>query len=614
MRRPIATTVPVTLAVLAVACVAAPARAQDSDLQTKFWPRSDISFPIDLAEFERLDPRPASIRFYAAPPNGRFKLIANKRPNELDKIIDKQDPSATPRRGFTYVAAADGVEEFAVQYEYDGGRLAPKSPTPQFRIHFDTKLPEVRATASGTNGIRWEATDANLVPSSIRIEGQYAGETQWQLLNTGELKADDSFRWNTIPANKTLEVRVSARDRAGNNGYSRIIRLGSKADRADPDFNKKPGVGSFGDPITKAGGGSGRTGSGFGGLDEFPSGQAKIEYRSTNKLNVKSKVTHITRSGVKAAQLFVQSGTTDWVPAGKKEGLNFTLDTPDPVVEIPYDAPRDGLYGFIIQPISGAGTKADDPRPGDAPQFLVEVDTVKPEITIKNIRVGGGGLNGPLVEVEWHSFDKNEMPEPITLEYSDDDKKTWKPITAKTQNTGKYTWEITDKKLWRFHVRASAVDKAGNNNFDVTKEPVLVDLDKPAGTVDQVNPNGEASFRKQVNLNDDRFQPAASTPPATLTVKPASAAPTETKPAAPLPIGGRIGAPPVSNLPEPKKEDEKPKEPKKIDADVPPVDISKPIDLPPIKSDPTPPAPAGGTTAIPIPELPPIVPPPAEKK
>jgi hypothetical protein len=277
------------------------------------------------------------------------------------------------------------------------------------------------------------------------------------------------------------------------------------------------------------------------------------------------------------------------------------------------------LYGFIIQPISGAGTKADDPRAGDAPQFLVEVDTTKPEISLKNIRVGGGGLNGPLVEIEWTSSDKNEMPEPITLEYSLDGINEWKPIVAKTQNTGKYTWEITDKKLWRFHVRATALDKAGNSNSDKTKEPVLVDLDKPSGTIDQVNPNGEPGFRKQVNLSDDRpGTTPVSNPPAPLTVKPVSSNPTETKPTpATPPIGGRIDAPPIPNFPEPKKDEpkkgeEKQKDIKKIDAEGSPIDMTKPIELPPVKSDPIPP-PAGGTTVVPLPDLPPVLP-PSEKK
>lgn len=610
MRRPIPTPAPLAVGLLLAVCGSAGAQSAP---QTKHWPRHDISFPIDRAMLDTLDPKPASIRFYAAPPDGRFKLIANKKPSELDKIVDKQDPTATPRYGFTYVAAGDGVEEFAVQYEFADGRLAPAKPAPQFRIHFDKTPPEIRASATGTNGIRWTITEDSLVESSIRIEGQYAGETQWQALNTGELRADDSFRWPTIPAGKTLEVRVFARDKAGNGGYSKVIRLGAGGGRADRDRDRtetdprKP----LGDPLTRTDGGSrgdggNRVGTGFGGLDEFPTNRAKIEYRSTNKLTVRSKITHITRSGVQAAQLFVQSGTADWVPAGKKDGLSFTLDTPDPTVEIQYDAPKDGLYGFIIQPISGAGTKADDPRQGDAPQYLVEVDTTAPEILIKNVRVGGGGLNGPLVDIEYVSSDKNEMPEPITLEYSED-KTTWKRIVDRTANSGKYTWEIQDKKLWRFYVRASAVDKAGNSKFDVSKDPILVDLDKPSGTVEQVNPNGQPTTpRKQVNHTpDDRPNVAAA--PATLNVLPAKndAPPAAPADRTPLP-------PPIKD--EPKKEEKKPDA--GIPPTLPPIGEPKPADPPPVKADRMPPVappttlppvppPAGGGGTVPIPDLPP---------
>lgn len=612
MRRLWANTIPAAAAVLALA-TAGPAPAQDA-LQTKYWPRHDISFPIDLAAFDALSPRPTSLRFYAAPPGKPFQLIANKKPADLDKIVDKQDPAATPRRGFTYVAARDGVEEFAVQYEYSDGQLAPAKPVAQHRVHFDTTPPDVKATASGTTGIRWLVEDANLVPGSVRIEGRYPNETQWQPLRTGELKAEDSFRWD-VPPGKTLEVRVFARDKAGIENRSAVIRLGAKADRADRDADpRKPGVGSFGDPITRTDGG--RTGSGFGGLDEFPTSKVKIEYRSTNKLNVRSKITHITRSGVEAAQLYVQSDSSEWRAAGLQKGLNFTLDTPDPSVDIPYDAPRDGLYGFIIQPISRAGTKADDPRPGDPPQYLVEVDTTKPEIGLKSIRVGGGGLTGPLVEIEWLSSDKNELPEPILLEFSDDDKKTWKPITtAKLANTGKYTWEITDKKLWRFHVRAAATDKAGNSNLDVTKEPVLVDLDKPAGTVNEVKPNGEAARTpRQVNHTDDRFQPsAAAPPPGQLTVRP-TAGDAVPKPA-PVTIGGRVALPPEPKTDEPplgtpiKTPEPQPVPPVK------PADVPGKID-PPAVSAPAPaavvaPPPPTGTGGVPVPELPAL---PGDKK
>ena len=610
MRRPSTTFLPA--AVVALLAAVGSAAGQDGGLQTKHWPRHDISFPIDVTAFEALSPRPVSIRFSAATPDRPFRLVANKKPAELDKILDKQDPNAVPRRGFTYTAAGDGVEEFAVQYEYADGQLAPAKPSPQFRIHFDATVPVVKATATGPNGIRWQADDANLVPGSVRIEGRYVGlgDKPFEILNTGELKADDSFTWK-IPATRTMEVVVVARDRAGNNGRSKVIRLGAGADRADAD-PKKPG--SFGDPIVRD---PARTGSGFGGIDEFPSNRPKIDYKSTNKLTVKSKVTHVTRSGVESAQLFVQNESTEWRAAGKKDGLNFTADTPDPTVEIPFDAPRDGLYGFIIQPISRAGTKADDPRPGDVAQYLVEVDTTKPEMTLKNVRVGGGGLNGPLVEIEWQASDKNLHVEPITLEFSDDDKKTWKPISGtKLTNTGKYTWEITDKKLWRFHVRGQATDMAGNSAFDETKQPVLVDLDKPSGTVEKVNDGGPPTTpRRQVQHTEPGIEPGK------LAVTPAAAPAAQPKPPS---VGGRIGAPPEPKKPDPHKPEPKKEDPKKIDTPLPAVipppppaaePMPKPLEIPPPKVEPMPtlpvppPTPPGGV--VPVPDLPPL---PVEKK
>lgn len=559
-------------AVAAVLVTCAGASAQDA-LQTRHWPRSDISFPIDVAALESQTPRPVSLRFYAAPPNKPFKLVANKRPDELDKIIDKQDPSATPKRGFTYTAAADGVEEFAVQYEFADRSLTPKTPVPQYRIHFDTRPPTVRTTATSGNSIRWLAEDENLVASSVRVEGRYPGETQWQILNTGDLRADDSFKWPTLPPTKTLEVRVYAKDQAGNGGYSPVVKLGDgfggrverdRADRSDNPAPRRTNPGSFGDPgVTRTDGG-GRTGSGFGGLDEFPTTKAKIQYVSTRDLTVKSKVTHVTRSGVKAAQLYVQNDSADWRPENKKDNLAMWPDTPDleRVVEIPYTAARDGLYGFIIQPISGANTKADDPRPGDAPQYLVEVDTIKPELSIKTVRVAGNGLTGPLVEVEWLSTEKNEMPEPIDLEYhtNEDDmrvNKGWKPMTAnKIANTGRYTWEITDKKLWKFWVRASATDKAGNTAVTVYSDdkgkplPILVDLDKPAGNVEKVDKNGEGVPRKQVNFDGgDRFQQNAGAP-GQLNIKTTGSA--DEPKVAPIGVGGnRLGAPPTTKKPDP---------------------------------------------------------------
>lgn len=629
------------LAVSALPLLTLVGHAQD----VKYWPLAKISFPVDLAQFNQLNPKPSSIRFYSAPVNGKFTLVSNRKPSELDEIIDTKDPAATPRRGFTYTAVSDGEEEFAVQYEYSDGTLTPVKLSPQFRIKFDTRPPGVKAVASGATGIRWQVEDDNLVRESIRVEGRYVGNVQWEFLNTGELKADDSFKWN-IPQGKTLEVRVYARDRAGHENRSVPIKLGDGGGKAD---DRKPGggtaptpSGSFGDPVKTPSVGK----TGYGGLDDLPVNRPKIEYMNTNKLRVSSKVTHITRSGVKAAQLFVLEPTSgaDWKPAGnKKEGLDIKPESPDAdrIVSIDYEAPRDGLYGFVLQPISGAGTKQDDPRAGDSPQYLVYVDTTMPEMTFKNVKVTGSGLNGPLVEIEWDAKDSGSgfHPEPIILEYSEDGQK-WKNVVAAktTANTGRYTWEIVDKKLWKFFIRGSATDMAGNTKLLTYSDdknqmiPVMVDLDKPSGNVDSIQKNGDPNRTPPrggistdvpsaggggvtgVSAQPDKLnlQPVG-TPMPVKPSDPPAATPTAKPGVAPVPpVSGPMipELPPKKEEPKPappKKDEKKPDDKKKTDLELlPDVPVAQPINTPPPAAEASTP---GGVA--PIPPLPPL---PIEEK
>ena len=508
---------------------------------------------------------------------------------------------------------------------------------PQYRVKFITRPPGVKAAATGANSLRWQVTDDYLVRESIRVEGRYVGNERWENLNTGELKADDSFKWD-IPPGKTLEVRVYARNQAGHENRSLPIKLvgaggGKFEDKPRPGGGSAPTPpGSFGDPIKSPGG---KVGTGFGGLDDLPNNRPKIEYVSTNKLRVTSKVTHITRSGVTAAQLFaLEPSGTEWKPAGKKENLNITPESADAdrMVSIDYEAPRDGLYGFVLQPISGAKTKQEDPRTGDTPQYLVYVDTTPPEFKIGPVNVLGGGLNGPLVEILWEAKDTGSgfHPEPILLEYSEDGQK-WKPIGAKTANSGRYTWEITDKKLWKFYVRGTATDMAGNTKLLTYSDdksqpiPVMVDLDKPSGSVDKVNPNGEpnrtapggggrgasldapgmsgggvttiAAPEKLPGLGSTTANPKpADLPAAVPTLNPAPGAPAIPK----LDKDEPKVIPPKA--PDPKKPDEKkPDVPKKIGADD--VTVPLPALTPPAVE--APPAAAPGVTPIPLPALPP---------
>ena len=60
------------------------------------------------------------------------------------------------------------------------------------------------------------------------------------------------------------------------------------------------------------------------------------------------------------------------------------------------------------------------------------------------------------------------MPQPVSLEWSIDAKageveRDQVPAEQHVeQTTGRYTWEVPDENLWKFYVRARAVDKAAN--------------------------------------------------------------------------------------------------------------------------------------------------------
>lgn len=473
------------LGILAILCLFAPsaARAQESD--AKHWPLAKISFPVDLERVLAANPRPVSLRFYArTTPRGKFDLVADKKPDELDEIEDLN--SRARKRGFHYTSAGDGRVDFALQYVYAGGDTAPATAnlTAQYRIVFDTRQPLARIAATGPRSVKWSIEDENLVPSSTRLEVRDAGRPTWTPVTTRDFGPSDSYTWAPFDRNRVLEVRVIGKDRAGHEGVSNIVRISGEGGVV--------GAGGAGDPLPRPGGAGtgGSVGTGFGGPDDFPT-RPQIEYVNDKKLVVRSKPTRVTRSGIAQAVLWMKEQTGPWQSVKTINNVGITQDDPNKEIVIPHEVKADGLYHFIIQPINGANQKPDDPRDGDPAHWIVEVDTLPPKVTLKGVKAVPGGLNGPRVEIDYAIVEKNPMPEPITIEYSTDPAKGWVPIATKVPNTGKYLWEIEDRTVWKFHLRVTAVDRATNTGTDQTKEMVTVDLDKPSAVIERIDKGGD---------------------------------------------------------------------------------------------------------------------------
>ncbi|MCS7020235.1 MAG: hypothetical protein NZU63_00230 [Gemmataceae bacterium] len=506
MRRPL-----LLVTMLGAAAVAAwsASRAQEEGLPAYYWPHRTVGIPVNVEQLQRLPQPPTQLQLYYAVQRGTFQ----KGPRLPVTHLQALDGG---KRGFLFTAERDGDYEFTVQFVYADGSVSPRLEelAPQQRIIIDTTPPLVRLVAIGT-GVEWQVSDEHLDPRGVQLQCRWPGTRDWTTVTDRAFRPTDRYQWQ-LPAGKTLEVRVVARDRAGNTGVSPIVRV--PAEGAATAGLPRPGA----PPDWLSGG---RT---------LPA--PRIDYVNTLKFDVEFTIQRMGPSGVKAAHLFVLKNTGGWEFA-KKVDVHLRPGEKEPVLTIPYEAPGEGTYGFYIIPESGAGKRADDPQADDPPMLYVVVDTTPPYLKITGVQVRPGS-RGPQVEITWECADPNLMPQPVSLEWSlDRSASRWNEIKYRLDNlpnssVGRYVWEVPDQQLWKFWIRARAVDKAANTTEFVWPQEVIVDLEKPSATINKVR-----SSRPGGATGPD-------TPPPTLPQSPSEEPPPGARPTSVPPTSSTLPATP----------------------------------------------------------------------
>jgi hypothetical protein len=441
--------------------------AQDDGPPPYYWPHRTVGIPVNVDQLQRLTQPPTHLQLYYAVQRGTFQKGPRLAVNNLHALDGG-------KRGFLFTAERDGDFEFTVQFIYADGSASPRVEelAPQQRIIIDTTPPVIRILAL-PNGVEWQATDEHLDPRGVQLQCRWPGTSDWTTVTDRAMRASDRYNWQ-LPPGKTLEVRVLARDRAGNTGVSPVVRI-------PPDGAATAGMIRPHSPPEWTGGG--RT---------LPT--PRIDYVNTLKFNIDFSIQRMGRSGVRAAYLFVLKNTGGWEFA-KKVDVHLRPGEKEPTLTIPYEVTGEGTYGFYVIPESGAGKRADDPQTDDPPMLYVVVDTTPPYLKITGVQIRPGS-RGPLVEITWECADPNLMPQPVNLEWSLDRTATkWNEIKYRLDNlpnssVGRYVWEVPDPQLWKFWIRARAVDKAANTTEYIWPEEVIVDLEKPAATINKVRSQG----------------------------------------------------------------------------------------------------------------------------
>src|SRR5207248_6953457 len=209
----------VLLACLAAGLAVAPdARTQDDAIPPYHWPHRTVGIPVDVDRIAKLADRPSELQLYYAVNRGAFQKGPKLPLNKMENLDGG-------KKGFLFNAERDGDFEFAVQFVYPDGTTRPRADElrPEQRIVVDTTPPQVRIYATN-NGVEWQATDDNLDPRGVTLQCKWPTSREWTTVTDRDFRPTDQYAWK-LPPGKVLEVRVRARDRAGHEGTSQVVRV-----------------------------------------------------------------------------------------------------------------------------------------------------------------------------------------------------------------------------------------------------------------------------------------------------------------------------------------------------------------------------------------------------
>lgn len=216
-----------------------------------------------------------------------------------------------------------------------------------------------------------------------------------------------------------------------------------------------------------------------------PVGHRTVKSR---QFNIDYRIDDIGPSGVSTIELFVSQNNGDkWYRYGIDEDHRSPFEV---------EVPSDGVYGFVMRVVSGAGLTDPAPQPGERPEISIVVDSSPPVVNLYPLQQGTGA-DANRIRITWKAGDQKLADRPIALSYAANPNGPWQQISDWLPNTGQYIWNVGQGIPPRLYVRVVARDAAGNLARVDTPQPVLVDLAKPTARIVDVESsisNGGGSF------------------------------------------------------------------------------------------------------------------------
>ncbi len=199
---------------------------------------------------------------------------------------------------------------------------------------------------------------------------------------------------------------------------------------------------------------------------------------NSRRFELTYEVESVGPSGIGQLELW---GTRD----GGRTWSSFGVDE-DRLSPLLVTVNEEGIFGFRVVVTSGAGLGGDPPKSGERPDIWIGVDLTKPVCRI--VSAEPSPAHPGQLCIRWEAADMALADRPVSLFYSSSADGPWTPIAVELENTGQYAWAVDGRPPDTVYLRLEVRDAAGNLGIYETREPVSLDLLRPAVRIRDVRP------------------------------------------------------------------------------------------------------------------------------
>ena len=161
-----------------------------------------------------------------------------------------------------------------------------------------------------------------------------------------------------------------------------------------------------------------------------------------------------------------------WTPAGKTAAAQ-------PVVF----SGATGKYALYVTAADKAGNEGAGPKPGEAPQVVLEINTKTPIVHLKTLGDGGNIAGGSRMPIEWEAVTPKPTERNVSIFISPDGGSRWAVVATDIENSGVFVWDAPQVNSSNCLLKVTVKDASGVTGEAQSAKVFTIDSTRPTSAI-----------------------------------------------------------------------------------------------------------------------------------